>query len=57
VLNKIFGPRNDDVSEQFRILYNDELCDVYRSYGIDCEDREVKEGKWEILLKSRHIEG
>jgi hypothetical protein len=30
VLRKIFIPERDDVSEQFRILHNKELHDLYR---------------------------
>jgi hypothetical protein len=30
VLRKIFGPKNDEVSEQVRILHNMELCDLHR---------------------------
>lgn len=30
VLRKVFGPRKDEVSEQFGIFHNDHLCDVYR---------------------------
>jgi hypothetical protein len=26
VLRKIFGPKKDEVSEQLRILHNEELC-------------------------------
>lgn len=33
-IRKIFGPMWDDVTEQFRILHNKELCDFYRSASI-----------------------
>jgi len=34
VLSKIFGPKNGEMSRQFRILCNKELCDLYRSPSI-----------------------
>lgn len=35
MLRKIFDPKNDDVSGQFRILRNDELRGAHRSPGVD----------------------
>jgi len=34
LLKKIFGPKKDAVSEQFRTLHNKELCDLYRSVSV-----------------------
>jgi len=34
MLRKIFGPEVDEVSEQLRILHNDELRDLYMSPNI-----------------------
>jgi len=31
VLRKIFEPKKDEISEQFRVLYNEEICDSCRS--------------------------
>jgi len=31
---KIFGPKKDEVSEQFSMLCNKELCDLYRSPSV-----------------------
>jgi len=31
VLRKIFGPKKDEVNEQFRMLHNKKVCDLYRS--------------------------
>jgi hypothetical protein len=28
---KTFGPTKDEISEQFTILFNEELCDLYNS--------------------------
>jgi hypothetical protein len=30
-IKKIFIPTRDEVTEKFRILHNEELCDLYRS--------------------------
>jgi hypothetical protein len=30
VLRKVFGPKKDEVSEQFRMLHDEEFCDLYR---------------------------
>jgi hypothetical protein len=29
VLKKVFGPKTDEVTGQWRRLYNEELCDLY----------------------------
>jgi len=34
VLRKIFGLKKYEINEQFRILYNEELGDLYRSLSI-----------------------
>jgi len=34
VSEKTFGHRKDEVSEQFRILHNEELGDLYKSLSI-----------------------
>jgi len=34
VLNKMFGPELDKVSEQCRIVYNEEFHEIYRSCNI-----------------------
>jgi hypothetical protein len=31
VFRKIFGPKKDKVSEQFRTLHNEEFLDLYRT--------------------------
>jgi hypothetical protein len=33
-IRKMFGPTRDKVTEQFRILHNEELCGLYRSASI-----------------------
>jgi hypothetical protein len=42
VLRKICGPKKDELNEQFTILYNEELCDCYRT---PCIVRTVKSFK------------
>jgi hypothetical protein len=34
VLRKVFGPRDDEVSEQFGILYNEERLYLYKSAAV-----------------------
>ena len=34
VLRKIFGPQRDEVTEEWRRLHNEELCDLYSSSNI-----------------------
>jgi hypothetical protein len=34
VLSKIFGPKRDEVTEEWRKLYNEELHDLYSSPSI-----------------------
>jgi hypothetical protein len=34
VLSRIFGPKRDEVTEEWRNLHNDELCDLYSSPSI-----------------------
>jgi hypothetical protein len=31
VLRRIFGPKRDEVTEEWRKLHNEELCDLYSS--------------------------
>jgi len=31
VLRRIFGPKRDEVTEEWRRLHNEELCDLYCS--------------------------
>jgi len=35
VLRKIFGPKRDEVTEEWRKLHNDELDDLYSSPNIE----------------------
>jgi hypothetical protein len=34
VLRKIFGPKRDEVTEEWRTLHNEELIDLYASLNI-----------------------
>jgi len=34
VLRRILGPKRDEATEDWRILYNEELCDLYSSPNI-----------------------
>jgi hypothetical protein len=34
VLRKMFGPKRDEVTGDFRRLHNEELCDLYSSPNI-----------------------
>ena len=34
MLGRIFGPKRDEIREEFRKLHNEELCDLYSSPNI-----------------------
>jgi hypothetical protein len=34
VLRKIFGPKKDEINEQFMILHNEKLCNLFRAPSI-----------------------
>ena len=49
VLRKIFGPRSDEVTGEWRRLHNEELNDLYASPSI------VRVIKWRIMRWSGHV--
>ena len=34
VMRRVFGPKRDEVTEEWRILHNEELNDLYSSHNI-----------------------
>jgi hypothetical protein len=42
VLKKIFGSKRDEVKGEWRILYNEELCDLYSKY---CSDNQIEKNE------------
>jgi len=53
MLRKIFGPKNDDVNEEYGILHNEEFRYVYRSPSVG---RIVKYMRLDRLEETRSIE-
>jgi hypothetical protein len=45
VLRRIFGPKRDKVTEEWKKLYNDELNDLYSSPNIICVIK-LRRKKW-----------
>ena len=46
VLMRIFGPRCDEVTREWRRLHNEELNDLYTSPNIVCDKIEKNEKGW-----------
>ena len=49
VLRRIFGPKRDEVTGDWRKLHNDELNDLYSSPSI------VRMIKWRIMIWAGHV--
>ena len=49
VLRKIFGPKRDEVTGEWRKLHNEELCDLYCSPSI------VRAIKWRRMRWVGHV--
>ena len=49
VLRRIFGPRRDEVTGEWRTLHNEELNDLY------CSPNIVRVIKWRRMRWARHV--